>query len=174
MRAALQRHVSTSGRQGASHHCALLPSASTFLDLMAPIAIHVVYCGAWCVPPTPPPTPLSRVWLPNAAVSCGARRLTLAAAACRGYGSKFRAIKTEIEKAFPGQTTVTGEATPGATGYLEVQVVGGELLHSKKNGMGYVDTADKMQHMCVAHAARAWARASLTLTAVCSCCALTR
>ena len=67
----------------------------------------------------------------------------------RGYGSKFRAIKNEIEKAFPGQTNVTGEATPGATGYLEVQVVGGALLHSKKNGMGYVDTADKMQAMCV-------------------------
>jgi len=32
---------------------------------------------------------------------------------------------------------------------LQVQVVGGALLHSKKNGMGYVDTAAKMQAMCV-------------------------
>ena len=44
---------------------------------------------------------------------------------------------------------MTGEATPGATGFLEVQVVGGALLHSKKNGQGYVDTAAKMQAMCV-------------------------
>lgn len=37
-----------------------------------------------------------------------------------------------------------GEGTPGATGFLEVQVVGGALLHSKKNGDGYVDSAQKM------------------------------
>ena len=43
---------------------------------------------------------------------------------------------------------MTGEATPTATGFLEVQVVGGALLHSKKNGQGYVDTAAKMQAMC--------------------------
>jgi len=35
-------------------------------------------------------------------------------------------------------------ATPGATGALEVQVVDGKLLHSKLNGDGYVDSADKM------------------------------
>uniref|UniRef100_A0A8W8HTE0 Selenoprotein W n=1 Tax=Magallana gigas TaxID=29159 RepID=A0A8W8HTE0_MAGGI len=39
----------------------------------------------------------------------------------------------------------TGEGTPGTTGWLEVQVVGGELLHSKKNGDGYVDTDAKME-----------------------------
>jgi hypothetical protein len=38
----------------------------------------------------------------------------------------------------------SGEATPGATGALEVQVVDGPLLHSKLNGDGYVDSADKM------------------------------
>jgi len=40
---------------------------------------------------------------------------------------------------------VTGEGTPGATGLLEVQVEGGELLHSKGNGEGYVDSPEKMQ-----------------------------
>ena len=40
---------------------------------------------------------------------------------------------------------MTGEGTPNSTGYLEVQVVGGKLLHSKKNGDGYVDTEEKMQ-----------------------------
>ena len=39
----------------------------------------------------------------------------------------------------------TGEGTPDTTGWLEVQVVGGELLHSKKNGDGYVDTDAKLQ-----------------------------
>lgn len=34
--------------------------------------------------------------------------------------------------------------TPQRTGYLEVQVVGGKLLHSKKNGMGYVDSQEKI------------------------------
>ena len=52
---------------------------------------------------------------------------------------------------------MTGEATPGATGFLEVQVVGGALLHSKKDGGGYVDTPAKMQAMCVARASwQAW------------------
>ena len=87
--------------------------------------------------------------LPSALPSPLTRFACAAPLARRGYGSKYRAIKSEIEKAFPGQTAVTGEATPGATGFLEVQVVGGALLHSKKNGQGYVDTAAKMQAMCV-------------------------
>ena len=39
---------------------------------------------------------------------------------------------------------ITGEATPTATGYLEV-TVDGTLVHSKDNGDGYVDTAEKME-----------------------------
>ena len=39
---------------------------------------------------------------------------------------------------------ITGEATPTATGYLEV-TVDGMLVHSKDNGDGYVDTAEKME-----------------------------
>jgi len=36
------------------------------------------------------------------------------------------------------------ESTPDVTGWLEVQVEnGGPLVHSKKNGMGYVDTKEK-------------------------------
>jgi selT/selW/selH-like putative selenoprotein len=40
---------------------------------------------------------------------------------------------------------ITGEATPNTTGYFEVQVVDGPLLHSKKNGMGHVDTPEKLE-----------------------------
>jgi len=39
---------------------------------------------------------------------------------------------------------VIGESTPSTTGYFEVQIVDGALLHSKKNGDGYVDNTAKM------------------------------
>ncbi len=43
---------------------------------------------------------------------------------------------------------MTGESTPGMTGWLEVVLVdSGRLLHSKKNGDGYVDTDAKMQRI---------------------------
>ena len=50
----------------------------------------------------------------------------------------------ELEGKFGDKVEVTGEGTPDTTGYLEVQVVGGALLHSKKGGDGYVDTSAKM------------------------------
>ena len=143
------RDSAPSAWRGAPDLRALLHAPSTHsFDLMAPLAIHIVYCGAWCVPckranPASAPTAKRALFR---ALTCSACAAPLAR---RGYGSKFRAIKSEVEKAFPGQTAITGEATPGATGFLEVQVVGGALLHSKKNGMGYVDTAAKMQAMCV-------------------------
>jgi len=62
-----------------------------------------------------------------------------------GYAPKFRKLKSELEALFPGQLEFTSEATPGTTGYLEVQIVGGKLLHSKKNGGGYVDTPAKLE-----------------------------
>lgn len=39
---------------------------------------------------------------------------------------------------FGTDVEVTGASTPTVSGWLEVQVVGGELLHSKKNGDGAV------------------------------------
>ena len=42
----------------------------------------------------------------------------------------------ELEGKFPGQLEIEGEGTPETTGYLEVQIVGGALLHSKKGGDG--------------------------------------
>lgn len=64
-----------------------------------------------------------------------------------GYGPKFQEIKKELEKVFGQQVEVTGEGTPTRTGYLEVQVLNGKLLHSKKNGDGYVDTKEKMDRI---------------------------
>jgi selT/selW/selH-like putative selenoprotein len=74
----------------------------------------------------------------------------LTRALLRSRACQYRAIKQALEGRFPGAPlTITGEGTPGATGVLEVQVVGGPLLHSKKNGMGYVDTPAKVDAMCV-------------------------
>jgi len=40
---------------------------------------------------------------------------------------------------------MTSEATPNTSGFFEVQVVGGPLIHSKKDGMGHVDSSAKLQ-----------------------------
>lgn len=39
---------------------------------------------------------------------------------------------------------MTGESTPEVSGYLEVEV-NGTLVHSKKNGDGYIDSAPKLK-----------------------------
>jgi len=62
-----------------------------------------------------------------------------------GYRPKFESLKKELERIFPDQLDITGEGTPSTTGYLEVQIVGGPLIHSKKNGMGYVDSSEKLE-----------------------------
>ncbi|XP_043217152.1 selenoprotein W-like [Amphibalanus amphitrite] len=64
-----------------------------------------------------------------------------------GYAPKFRRIKAELDGAFPRELDITGEGTASVTGYFEVQIVGGKLLHSKKNGNGYVDTPEKMNRI---------------------------
>jgi hypothetical protein len=50
-----------------------------------------------------------------------------------------------VERRF-GKDTVLfeGEATPRSTGWMEVQVVGGNLLHSKRGGDGYIDSQAKL------------------------------
>lgn len=52
-------------------------------------------------------------------------------------------MKRELEKEFGKDIEVGGEETPVSTGYLEVAIVGGKLLHSRKNGDGFVDSASK-------------------------------
>ena len=43
------------------------------------------------------------------------------------------------------QVDITGEGTPTATGYMEVVIDGKDLVHSKANGDGHVDSQEKMQ-----------------------------
>jgi len=47
---------------------------------------------------------------------------------------------------------VEEEATPGNTGVFEISV-NGKLIHSKKNGDGYVDNEDKYRKIADAIAA---------------------
>jgi len=62
---------------------------------------------------------------------------------CRGwsFGRQFKTLKKDLEQCFPHQLEITSEKTATKTGDFEVQVVGGNLLHSKKNGDGQVTPA---------------------------------
>ncbi len=51
-------------------------------------------------------------------------------------------LKKKLEDEFPGLLDINGEGTPEVTGFFEVTVAG-KLVHSKKAGHGFVDTADK-------------------------------
>jgi len=61
-----------------------------------------------------------------------------------GYKPKFDKLKAQLIDEFgEGEFEMTGEGTPGATGFFEV-TVDGDLIHSKKNGDGYVDSEPKL------------------------------
>ena len=54
-------------------------------------------------------------------------------------------MKTQLEDAFTRkQIQVLGREIPGGTGYFEVEIEGGKVLHSKRNGQGFVDTQVKL------------------------------
>ncbi|MCI4394532.1 hypothetical protein PGIGA_G00169880 [Pangasianodon gigas] len=57
--------------------------------------------------------------------------------------SQFTKLKTLLEDEFPGDLEISSEGTPTTTGWFEVQV-NGVLVHSKKNGDGFVDNDQKL------------------------------
>lgn len=59
-----------------------------------------------------------------------------------GYGSKVRTLEQYLKDNCSVAIEFTSESTKGTTGYLEVSV-DGTLVHSKKDGDGYVDTQEK-------------------------------
>ena len=61
-----------------------------------------------------------------------------------GYAPKFRKLKQDLESRFGDRIQISGEAIPGSSGVFEVQIEGGNLVHSKKNGEGYVDNDAKL------------------------------
>ncbi|KAL8619652.1 hypothetical protein ACOMHN_019707 [Nucella lapillus] len=61
---------------------------------------------------------------------------------CILWRLRYQRLKTLIEDEYDKDVEVTGEGTPTTTGFLEVSV-NGQLVHSKKNGDGYVDNKAK-------------------------------
>jgi len=70
-----------------------------------------------------------------------------------GYKPKFDRLKVTLIEEFEDEIEMTGEGTPTATGYFEVEVEG-TLVHSKKNGDGYVDNDAKLKKIKQAIEAR--------------------
>jgi len=60
-----------------------------------------------------------------------------------GYSSRFKNLRKKLERTFPDQLEITGESTPGISGKFEVRISNGPFLHSKKRGMGFIDTEEK-------------------------------
>ncbi|CAF1037608.1 unnamed protein product [Rotaria sordida] len=57
---------------------------------------------------------------------------------------KINMFRDELKKACSDvELDITGESTPGVSGFFEV-TVDGKLVHSKKDGDGFPDTKDKM------------------------------
>lgn len=59
-------------------------------------------------------------------------------------------MKTELEGRFPGKIAIEGEKIPGMSGKFEVELENGQVVHSKINGDGYVDTPAKMDKIASA------------------------
>ena len=53
-------------------------------------------------------------------------------------------MKQALDDRFPGKIEITGEAIPGMSGKFEVELEDGQVLHSKIDGGGYVDTPAKL------------------------------
>jgi len=62
-----------------------------------------------------------------------------------GYAPKSQKLKGQLESKFSGKIEVIEDKIPGNTGFFEVELENGEVLHSKKNGDGYVDTPNKLE-----------------------------
>ncbi|KRZ05496.1 Selenoprotein W, partial [Trichinella zimbabwensis] len=58
-------------------------------------------------------------------------------------------LKKDILNKFSKNVNITLEGTPQVTGYMEV-TVNGKLVHSKKNGDGYVNTPEKLEKIFAA------------------------
>uniref|UniRef100_A0A669QI16 Selenoprotein W n=1 Tax=Phasianus colchicus TaxID=9054 RepID=A0A669QI16_PHACC len=76
-------------------------------------------------------------------------RVTVLYCGACGYKPKYERLRAELEKRFPGALEMRGQGTQEVTGWFEV-TVGSRLVHSKKNGDGFVDTDAKLQRIVAA------------------------
>ncbi|CAM4578763.1 unnamed protein product, partial [Eretmochelys imbricata] len=60
----------------------------------------------------------------------------------------FLQLQEFLEKRFPKQLEITGEMAPGSGAFEVLLPDSGEVLHSKINGDGYVDSNAKVQRIC--------------------------
>ncbi|KRZ32173.1 Selenoprotein W, partial [Trichinella pseudospiralis] len=65
------------------------------------------------------------------------------------HGLQAEKLKKDILNKFPQNVNITLEGTPQVTGFMEV-TVNGKLVHSKKNGDGYVNTPEKLEKIFAA------------------------
>ena len=65
-----------------------------------------------------------------------------------GYGPRYKQVENAVKSKYPG-VEAEGEPTKDTSGAFEV-VVDGELVHSKLNGDGYVDSMDKLEKILAA------------------------
>ena len=62
-----------------------------------------------------------------------------------GYRPKYERLKDQLKAKLPEvDLEFDSYGTPQTTGYMEVEV-NGTLVHSKKNGDGYIDSDAKLQ-----------------------------
>ena len=65
----------------------------------------------------------------------------------RIYEPKFKQFRSQIHCSFPkDKIEVIGRKVPGV-GVFEVEIEGIKLLHSKRNGDGFVDSPDKLDRI---------------------------
>ncbi|KAL8184264.1 UNVERIFIED_CONTAM: hypothetical protein K2H54_011164 [Gekko kuhli] len=57
-------------------------------------------------------------------------------------------LKQLLEKCFPKQLDISGDVAPESGAFEVILLDSGELLHSKKNGDGYVDSNEKVKRIC--------------------------
>ncbi|XP_077180766.1 selenoprotein W-like [Paroedura picta] len=57
-------------------------------------------------------------------------------------------LKQLLEKCFPNQLDISGDIAPERGSFEVILLETGELLHSKQNGDGYVDSNEKVKRIC--------------------------
>jgi selT/selW/selH-like putative selenoprotein len=66
------------------------------------------------------------------------------------YMCRAAALAEMISAELVDDVTFELEPTPDVTGHFEVEVVGGALLHSRKNGDGFIDSQKKLDKLVAA------------------------
>lgn len=83
------------------------------------------------------------------AASSSSLNLTRPPALPSGYAPKYKQVENAIKAKFPSVES-SGEPTPTSSGAFEVVLDGTDLVHSKLNGDGHVDSMEKLEKILAA------------------------